>query len=228
MADVIVALDLPSADDALELVDRIPGLAWAKVGPTLFVRAGPALLAQLRERGVRVFLDLKWHEIPHQVAGAVRAAAAEGVALVTVHALGGARMLAEAARAAHGETRVVAVSVLTSHTAEEFGRTVGRDVPDLAGEVRRLASLAVEAGVHGIVCSADEAPKVRETVGPERWVVVPGIRPADADADADDQRRTATAREAAAAGASHLVVGRPVIGAEDPAAVYHALCKEAR
>ena len=208
------------------MVDRLPGLTWAKVGPTLFVRGGPALLATLRRRGVRVFLDLKWHDIPHQVAGAVRSAAAEGVDLVTVHALGGPRMLAEAAAAAGGGTRVVGVSVLTSHTPEEYGRTVGRTIPDLAPEVRRLAGLAVEAGLDGMVCAPAEARVVRETMGPDRWVVVPGIRPRGTAVD--DQRRTATPGRAVAAGATHLVVGRPVIGAEDPAAVYHGLCEEVR
>jgi len=208
------------------MVDRLPGLAWAKVGATLFVRSGPSLLAGLRRRGVRVFLDLKWHDIPQQVGGAVRAAVAEGVDLVTVHALGGARMLAAAAEAAAGRTRVVAVSVLTSHTGGEYGRVVGREVPDLADEVRRLAGLAVEAGLDGMVCSPAEARVVRETVGPERWVVVPGIRPAGSPGD--DQRRTATPRAAVTAGASHLVVGRPVIGAEDPVAVYHGLWEEAQ
>jgi orotidine-5'-phosphate decarboxylase len=225
MAEVIVALDLPSAEEALAMVDRLPGLAWAKVGPTLFVRSGPALIAALRERGIRVFLDLKWHDIPHQVGGAVRAAADEGVDLVSVHALGGARMLAEAARVTEGRVRVVAVSVLTSHTAEEYGRATGREIADLADEVRRLAGQVAEAGLDGMVCAPAEARAVREVLGPDRWVVVPGIRPRGSPAD--DQRRAATPEAALAAGASHLVVGRPVIGAEDPGAVYHGLCEEA-
>lgn len=225
MAEVIVALDQPTPDAALALADRLPDLGWVKVGPTLFVRGGPAVLTSLRQRGLRVFLDLKWHDIPHQVAGAVRAAASMGIDLVTVHALGGPDMLAAAVEAAGERLRVAAVTVLTSHTSAAFGRVVGREAPPLHDEVRRLAVLAVEAGIHAIVASPEEIGPVRRVMGADRWIVVPGIRLPGAEPD--DQRRTATPAAAARAGATHLVVGRPVTGADDPARVYQEICKGA-
>lgn len=224
MAEVVVALDLPDADRALALVDRLPGLTWVKLGPTLFVAAGPVLITRLRDRGLHVFLDLKWHDIPRQVAGAVRAAGAAGAALVTVHALGGRRMLEAAAEAAPAGVRVVAVSVLTALTAEEYGEAIGRAVPEVAADVLRLTDLAVTAGLDGVVASPGEAARVRAVVGPDHWLVVPGIRPAGAAPD--DQRRTATPAAAAAAGATHLVVGRPIVEADDPARVYEEICRE--
>ena len=225
MAEVIVALDLPTADDALRLVDQLPGLRWAKVGPVLFVREGPALVRELKARGVSVFLDLKWHDIPNTVAEAARQAAALEVDLATVHALGGRAML-EAAVGAAGALRLAAVTVLTSHTRETYAEVVGREEAcEVLSEVVRLARLAVGAGVGALVTSPHEAAAVAEVAGPDRWLVVAGIRPAGSAAD--DQQRAATPREAVAAGATHLVVGRPVTRAERPAAVYHKLCEAA-
>lgn len=225
MAEVIVALDLPTADDALRLVDQLPGLRWAKVGPVLFVREGPALVRELKARGVSVFLDLKWHDIPTTVAEAARQAAALEVDLATVHALGGSAML-EAAVGAAGALRLAAVTVLTSHTRETYAEVVGREeASEVLSEVVRLARLAVGAGVGALVTSPHEAAAVAEVAGPDRWLVVPGIRPAGSAAD--DQQRAATPREAVAAGATHLVVGRPVTRAEHPAAVYQELCEAA-
>jgi orotidine-5'-phosphate decarboxylase len=225
VAEVIVALDHDSAAAALALVERLPGLRWAKVGATLYVHEGPAIVRALRDRGVDVFLDLKWHDIPHQVAGAVRAAADLGVSLATVHGLGGPAMMA-AARHAAGALRLVAVTVLTSHDAQELSRILGRGDAAPEREVLRLAQLAMEAGLHGVVAGAGEVAALRAALGPVAWMVVPGIRPAGGPAD--DQRRTADARTAAVAGASHLVVGRPVTGASDPGRVYQLLCEEAR
>jgi len=226
MAEVILALDVASRDEALALLDRLPDLRWAKVGPVLFVREGPALIAELERRGVRVFLDLKWHDIPNTVAEAARGAAELGVALATVHALGGRSML-EAAVVASGEMRLAAVTVLTSHDPSEFWQTVGRSGPDeLGGEVERLARLAVDGGVGALVCSPLEVETVRAVAGPERWIVVPGIRPAGSEAD--DQRRSADPAAAVRAGATHLVVGRPILRAEDPRAVYDSICEAAR
>ncbi|UCF41451.1 MAG: orotidine-5'-phosphate decarboxylase [Gemmatimonadota bacterium] len=223
MAEVIVALDLPTGRAALQLVDRLPGLRWVKVGPVLFVREGPALIGELKARGVRVFLDLKWHDIPNTVAEAARHAAALQVDLATVHALGGRAML-EAAVAAAGALRLAAVTVLTSHTAESYGEAVGRDGDaEVLSEVVRLARLAVGSGVGALVTSPHEAAAVAEVAGPDRWLVVPGIRPEGSEAH--DQKRAATPREAVAAGATHLVVGRPVTGAERPAEVYQEICE---
>jgi orotidine-5'-phosphate decarboxylase len=225
VAELIVALDHDSAPSALALVERLPGLRWAKVGATLFGREGPAVVRALRERGIEVFLDLKWHDIPHQVAGAVRAAAHHGVSLATVHALGGPAMLG-AAKAAAGALRLVAVTVLTSHDATDLARVLGRGDARPEQEVLRLARLAVEAGLDGVVAAADEIAPLRAALGSTPWIVVPGIRPAGGAVD--DQRRTADARTAAAAGASHLVVGRPITGASDPGRVYQQLAEEAR
>jgi orotidine-5'-phosphate decarboxylase len=223
VAEIIVALDQADGRAALRLVDRLAGLRWAKVGATLFLREGPGVIRALQQRGVQVFLDLKWHDIPHQVAGAAKAASELGVALATVHALGGREMLA-AAQAAAGAMRLVAVTVLTSHTDAALGEVLGRQI-DARSEVVRLGRLAGEAGLAGVVSSPLEIAPLRAVLGPAAWIVVPGIRPADAPPD--DQRRTAAAASAAKAGATHLVVGRPITGAEDPAAVYQRLCREA-
>jgi orotidine-5'-phosphate decarboxylase len=220
VAELIVAFDLPSGREALDLAARLPGLRWAKIGPVLHVREGPALVREFTARGVRVFLDLKWHDIPSIVAGAVEAAHALGVAMATVHALGGPAMLA-AARAAAGDLALLGVTVLTSHDAGDFERVVGRGVPDLGFEAERLARLAVAAGCRGVVASGQELGLLRETLGPDPWIVVPGVRaPEDA---VDDQTRTIAAADAARRGATHLVVGRPITRAADPGGVYQRL-----
>ncbi|HET7039514.1 MAG TPA: orotidine-5'-phosphate decarboxylase [Gemmatimonadales bacterium] len=225
MAEVIVALDQDSAAAALTLVERLPGLKWAKVGATLYVREGPAVVRALRDRGVEVFLDLKWHDIPNQVAGAARAAADLGVSLASVHTLGGPAML-QAARAAAGPMRLVGITVLTSHDAAELGTVIGRSAVRPEDEVLRLAGIARDAGLAGVVAGAGEVAPIRKALGGQMWLVVPGIRAAGSPPD--DQRRTADAGSAARAGATHLVVGRPITGAVDPDLVYQRLCQEAR
>jgi orotidine-5'-phosphate decarboxylase len=223
VADLVVALDLPSGRDALALVNRLPGLGWVKVGPMLDVREGPALVRELTARGLRVFLDLKWHDIPAIVAGAVTAARELGVSLATVHCLGGPEMLA-AARAAAGELPLVGVTVLTSHDAASFEQVLGRGVPDVGFEAERLAKLAVHAGLRGIVASGQELGLLRETLGPDPWIVVPGVRLGDgAGGGETDQRRTITPGEAVRGGATHLVVGRPITAARDPVDAWQRL-----
>ncbi|HYU38154.1 MAG TPA: orotidine-5'-phosphate decarboxylase [Gemmatimonadales bacterium] len=220
MAELIVAFDLPSGREALDLAARLPGLRWAKIGPVLHVREGPALVREFTARGVRVFLDLKWHDIPSVVAGAVEAARAQGVAMASVHTLGGPAVLSAAAQAA-GEVALVGVTVLTSHEAGDFERVVGRGVPDLAFEAERLARLAVAAGLRGVVAAGHELALLRGTLGPEPWIVVPGVRaPGDA---ANDQARTIALPDAVGRGATHLVVGRPITRAADPPGVYQRL-----
>lgn len=226
MADLIVALDLGSADEALAMVDRLPDIEWAKVGPVLFVREGPAILRRLEQRNIKVFLDLKWYDIPTTVAGATAVAADQGVDLATVHSLGGEEMLAAAVEAS-GAMKLVAVTVLTSYDPEGYWNTLGRDgVTELGPEVSRLAQLAVGAGVHGVVTSPLEVATVRSAVGPDPWIVTPGIRLPEADAD--DQRRTADPASAVRAGATHLVVGRPITRAERPDEVYKRIRNEMR
>lgn len=221
MAEVIVALDLPAAADALRLVDRVPGLRWAKLGPMLFLEGGPGLVGELKARGIKIFLDFKWHDIPNTVAGAVRAASRLGIDLATVHVLGGEEMLRAAADARNG-MRLAGVSVLTSHTPESYGKAVGAERLDLGAEVARLTRVAVQAGLDAIVTSPLEVAAVRAIAGPGRWIVVPGIR--TSGVAAGDQQRTADPAQAAAAGATHLVVGRPILEAVEPAAVYHEIC----
>ena len=221
MAEIIVALDVSSPRDAWALVDRLRGLRWVKVGPMLFLRSGEPLIAGLKDRGLHVFLDLKWHDIPNSVAEAVRAAAAMGVDLATVHSLGGDAMLRSAVAVA-GPMRLAAVSVLTSHDEADYWATVGRSGGGaLLDEVRRLSALAAAAGVHAVVASPHEVAAVRAVVGSERWIVTPGIRPVGSALH--DQRRAADPATAAAAGATHLVVGRPITRAENPEAVYEAM-----
>jgi len=225
MAELIVAFDVSSGREALALAGRLPGLRWAKIGPVLFGREGPSLIKEFTQRGVRVFLDLKWHDIPNIVASAVAAARELGVSMTTVHCLGGRAMLTAAARAAGGgggpDLAVVGVTVLTSHDAAELEGVLGRGVPDVGFEAERLARAALQAGVRGVVASGQELGLLREALGPEPWIVVPGIRaPGEA---AGDQVRTIEPAEAVRRGATHLVVGRPITTAADPVAAYRRL-----
>jgi orotidine-5'-phosphate decarboxylase len=226
MAEVIIALDLPGGPEAIRLLDRLPDARWVKVGSILMTREGPDLIRVLTDRGLRVFLDLKWHDIPNTVAEAVSSARALGVSMATVHTLGGTRMMEAAAVAADGRLGVVGVTVLTSHDAVSFARAVGRPEVDLSREVERQSGEAMRAGLAGVVCSPQEVAQVRSVVGSEAWIVVPGIR-GRGDARGD-QVRVATAAEAVAAGATHLVVGRPILQAPDPSAAFRGLLEEAQ
>ncbi len=223
MAELIVALDVRSPAQAMELVQALPDLRWVKIGPILYLRDGPALIGELKDRGLRVFLDLKWHDIPSTVAEAVAAAEERGIDLATVHALGGRAML-EAAVGAAGAMRLAAVSVLTSHGPTGYWEALGGGAGgELSAEVVRLARLAVDAGVQALVASAREVGVVRMAVGPQHWIVTPGIRPAGVGWD--DHHRAADPATAVAAGATHLVVGRPILRAKDPRQVYESLCE---
>lgn len=221
MPELIVAFDMANGRDALLLAARLPNLRWAKLGPMLYVREGPALIREFTQRGVRIFLDLKWHDIPNTVSGAVTAARDLGVAMATVHCLGGRVMLSEAARAAGPDLALVGVTVLTSHDVAELENILGRGVPDVGFEAERLARAALQAGLRGIVASGHEVGFLRETLGPTPWIVVPGIR--SPGEPAGDQRRTIEPAEAVRRGATHLVVGRPITEARDPAAAYRRL-----
>jgi len=218
-------LDQASQEEALTLVDRLGGAGtFYKVGLELYTRAGPPVVEALRARGKRVFLDLKLHDIPNTVAGAVRAATALDVELLTVHASGGASMLEAAQEAAAGGVRLLGVTVLTSLTAAEVEDVWGREINSIRDEVARLAELANRCGMAGVVASPLEAGWIRRALGPERLIVTPGIRPAGGDQG--DQARVATPASAVAAGADYLVVGRPVTRAPDPALALEALLAE--
>jgi orotidine-5'-phosphate decarboxylase len=225
VSEIIIALDLPG-DDARRLLDRVPEARWVKLGSILFAREGPALIRELVARGLQVFLDLKWHDIPNTVAGAVEAARELGVSMATVHSLGGAAMMTAAARAAGESLGIIAVTVLTSHDAKSYDSAVGREGVEVMAEVARLARTAREAGLRGVVCSPLEVATVRAQLRPESWIVVPGIR--RAGDPAGDQVRISGPGEAARAGATHLVIGRPILQAADPRAVFQEMAGEAR
>jgi orotidine-5'-phosphate decarboxylase len=224
MAEIVLALDLPDPDAALRLLDRLPSLRWVKVGPILMTRAGAPFVQHLAARKLRVFLDLKWHDIPHTVAGAVSSVRELGVSMATVHLLGGSAMLEAASKAAGDAVALVGVTVLTSHDATSYGEAVGRTDVGLDAEVVRLAAVARAAGLAGVVCSPRELVGVRRA-WPGATLVIPGIR--RRSDPAGDQVRVSSAGDAARDGATHLVVGRPVLQAADPAAVLRELSEEA-
>lgn len=218
---IIVALDMPRGE-ALALADTLKGrVRWLKVGMTLYYAEGPGIVAELRERGFDVFVDLKLHDIPHQVAGAAASLAGVGGGMLTVHASGGLEMMraaVESSRRAAEEIglstapAILAVTVLTSMNDDVLGSVgIGRPA---AEQVRVLCELAREAGVDGVVCSPQEAAEVRALLGADALVVTPGVRPAWSAAN--DQARVALPAQALAAGASHLVIGRPITAASSP------------
>ncbi len=224
---IIVALDFPSQVDALDFADRlVPTQCRVKVGLELFTAAGPQIVEALRQRGFEVFLDLKFHDIPNTVAQACRSAADLGVWMLNVHTLGGPRMLSaarEAIAAAHGTRPLLTgVTILTSHDDAELV-DIGL-AEDAAHNVTRLASQAQATGLDGVVCSANEAAMLRDSLGPEFVLVTPGIRPQGAAVG--DQRRVTTAGAAVAAGAHYLVVGRPITQADEPMTALAALRAE--
>lgn len=212
---IIVALDYPDAASAETLAARLdPARCRLKVGKELFVRGGPALVAALQRRGFEIFLDLKFHDIPNTVAQACRAASELGVWMVNVHALGGRGMMEAAREAVAGSTRLIAVTVLTSHDAAALSE-VGLNYQP-AELVQKLAALTEECGLDGVVCSAEEAPALRRARRAGFCLVTPGIRPAGSSPD--DQRRVVTPAQAVRGGSDYLVIGRPITRAADPEA----------
>ena len=223
-ARLIVALDYPDAQAALDLVDRLEGATrWFKVGLELYVAEGNALIAELQRRGYSIFLDLKSHDIPNTVASAVKSAARLGVQMLTIHAAGGPAMVAAAAEAA-GETGpiLLGVTVLTSMDDAQLAAT---GIPgSSAAQVETLARMAYVNGVQGFVCSPVEVGNLRSQLGSKPVLVIPGIRPEGAATG--DQRRVATPGAAIAAGASYLVVGRPITRAANPGAAARSILTE--
>jgi orotidine-5'-phosphate decarboxylase len=223
---LIVALDVPNASAAVELLSRLEDTCqWFKVGLELFVAAGPAVIEPILARGCSVFLDLKLHDIPNTVAAAVRSASGLGVRMLTLHAAGGPAMLAAARSALDGVAdppKLLAVTVLTSMDAAQTGAIgVGRSP---AEQVELLARMGLDAGIHGFVCSPQEVATLRALTGPEGVLVIPGIRPAGAGLG--DQKRVATPAEALRLGASYLVVGRPILADPNPAKAAETILKE--
>lgn len=225
---IIVALDCDTPGQALGLAKQLdPSLCRLKVGKQLFTRAGPGVVADLRDLGFEIFLDLKFHDIPNTVARACRAAADLGVWMLNVHALGGFRMMEDAADAvAQSRTppKLTAVTVLTSHEPAEL-TALGLEGGPAALSLH-LAEMAQDAGLDGVVASPQEARSLRVALGPEWLIVTPGIRAAEVAED--DQRRVMTPEKALAAGASYLVLGRMVTRADDPAGTLRTIASEIR
>ncbi len=223
---VIVALDYPAAAQALELLSRLdPTRCRVKVGKEMFTRAGPRLVEQISAQGFEVFLDLKYHDIPNTVAAACAAAADLGVWMLNVHAAGGRKMMQAAAErlaALPSRPLLIAVTILTSLGEEDIAEIGYRGTP--AENVSRLAALAEDSGLDGVVCSPLEVAPLRAERGSGFRLVTPGVRPAGAAAD--DQRRIMTPGDAIRAGASYLVVGRPITAAADPLASLAAINAE--
>lgn len=228
--ELIVALDLPSAQAALDLVRQLDELAQNyKVGKELFVAEGPAVVRALRERGANVFVDLKFHDIPNTVARASAAVAKLGARWFTVHASGGSEMIRAAreavsrvAKSEEARPRLLAVTVLTS--LDDMGlKEIGVD-HTATGQALHLSRLAKASGADGVIASVNEAQLIREEIGNDFLIVTPGIRPAATRPQ--DQKRTATPRQAVQAGATHIVVGRPITAAADPRAAAQAVIEE--
>ena len=228
---IIVALDGMAPEQAMAFASAVPELRWVKVGLELFVAGGPAVVQQLRDQGKRVFLDLKFHDIPATMAGACRSAARLGAELITVHASAGSVALGAAQAAALESAAAVglpaptllAVTVLTSWEQARFASELAIEEP-LSAYVPRLAQLAAAAGIGGCVCSPLEVAALRAAHQEPFALVTPGIRPAGAALG--DQQRVLTPAQAVAAGASQLVVGRPITAAPDPVAAFAACCRE--
>lgn len=223
---IIVALDYSSADEALQLVNRLdPGLCRLKVGKELFTASGPQLVEILMTKGFDVFLDLKFHDIPNTVANACKAAAKLGVWMVNVHALGGRKMLIAARNAiamTQGSTKLIAVTLLTSMDQNDLDDIGLQGRPEQI--VERLARLASDCALDGVVCSALEATNLRQQSGQDFCLVTPGIRPFDGQAD--DQKRITTPRRAIRNGANYLVIGRPITQSADPFLTCQRLSEE--
>lgn len=221
---IIVALDC-GRDEAIALAEKLSGRAqWVKIGMTLYYACGPSIIAAFKQRGFKVFLDLKLHDIPFQVEGAAHSAAMTGADMLTMHTLGGQAMLeagkrgVEKAAQERGSASAITlgITVLTSMDQDSLNQ-IGIDKQP-AEEVATLAQVAKDAQISGVVASAQEARMLRDILGPKAYVVTPGVRPLGANAD--DQSRVATPQEAFNNGASHIVIGRPITRADDPAAAF--------
>jgi orotidine-5'-phosphate decarboxylase len=228
---IIVPLDVPTEAEAIALVERLPQVTFWKVGLELFVSAGPEIIHTLKNRQKRVFLDLKFHDIPNTMAGATRSAAAYGVDLITVHATAGRSALKAASTAAvegsqqagYSPPQLIAVTLLTSLTSRDlaFDLKIPLELPEYA---LQMALLAREAGLNGAVCSPQEVSQLRQVCGDDFLLVCPGVRPSWAQAG--DQRRSLTPSDAFKAGADYLVIGRPITAAPEPIAAWERICEE--
>lgn len=228
---IIVPLDVPTKEEAIAWVEKLPQVTFWKVGLELFVSSGPEILSFLKEQQKRIFLDLKFHDIPNTVAGACRAASRYGVDLITVHATAGKTALKAAQKAAeegaaaagHPTPNLIAITVLTSLNSRElaFDLKIPLELPEYALE---MALLAKDSGLAGAVCSPQEVAQLRQTCGDDFLLVCPGVRPSWAEKG--DQQRTFTPAEALKAGANYLVIGRPITASDDPVAALERIGEE--
>lgn len=223
---IIVPLDVPTLEAAIALVEQLPQVNFWKVGLELFVSTGPEILQILKEQDKRIFLDLKFHDIPNTVMSACRSASHYGVDLLTIHATAGRSALKLAAEAMHqsqSPTKLVAITLLTSLISRDlaFDLKVPLELPDY---VLQMALLAQEAGIHGAVCSPQEVRQLREICDPDFLLICPGVRPSWSITG--DQRRVMTPAEAIAAGADYLVIGRPITAAPSPQEAWEKICQE--
>lgn len=222
---IIVALDC-GAEEARALARSLKGKAtWLKVGMTLYYQEGPAIVSEFKDMGFNVFVDLKFHDIPHQIYGAAQSVARAGADMITLHTIGGLEMMRSAIdgliEAERPDVITLGITVLTSMSAEDLKLTgVTRSLTD---QVKTLAIQAQQAGLSGVVASPQEAAMLRETLGSEAYIVTPGVRPEGSSLD--DQSRVATPRQAFDNGASHLVIGRPITAAPDPAQAFESIVK---
>jgi len=223
---IIVPLDVPNLDSAIALVEKLPDVTFWKVGLELFVSTGTSILDYLKEQEKRIFLDLKFHDIPNTIAGACRSAIQYNIDLLTIHATAGKQALqaaAQAKKSVNGTTKLVAITVLTSINARELALElkVPLELPEYA---LQMAILAQEAGLDGAVCSPQEASELRRVCGDDFWLVCPGVRPSFSQVG--DQKRVMTPKEALQAGADYLVIGRPITGVENPEMAWQQICQE--
>lgn len=223
---IIVPLDVPTLEAAIALVEQLPQVNFWKVGLELFVSTGPEILQILKEQDKRIFLDLKFHDIPNTVMSACRSASQYGVDLLTIHATAGRSALKLAAEAMHqsqSPTKLVAITLLTSLISRDlaFDLKVPLELPDY---VLQMALLAQESGIHGAVCSPQEVNQLREICDPDFLLICPGVRPSWSITG--DQRRVMTPAEAIAAGADYLVIGRPITAAPSPQDAWEKICQE--
>lgn len=228
---IIVPLDVPSQEDAIALLDQLPDVSFWKVGLELFVSCGPSILEILKDRGKRIFLDLKFHDIPNTVAGACRAAARYGVDLLTLHAAAGkdalkaAQLAAQEGAQSAGQAppKLIAITLLTSLSSRQlaFELKIPLELPEYA---LQMALLAQEMGLAGAVCSPQEVGDLRRTCGDDFLLVCPGVRPSWTEVG--DQKRSLSPEAALKAGADYLVIGRPITAAADPGGAFARICQE--
>ena len=223
---IIVPLDVPDLDSAIALVEKLPDVTFWKVGLELFVSAGTSILDYLNQQEKRIFLDLKFHDIPNTMAGACRSAVRYNVDFLTLHAAAGKEALQAAAQAKKEEnssTKLIAVTLLTSISSRELALDLKVPV-ELPEYTLQMAILAQESGLDGAVCSPQEVSELRRVCGDNFWLLCPGVRPKFSQAG--DQKRVMTPKEALDAGADYLVIGRPITGVDNPEVAWQQICQE--